>query len=480
MDDYKKLYAEIKSSWKLDAKAEDSDRYFYHLQEVEAIQAGDRAYVIGRKGTGKSAIAQYLLGLREPNVFSALLSFKNFPFNDLYALKNAGFTAPNQYITLWKYLIYCNVARMMAGNEAIDLAVRAPLQKLYALEPLEYLQKSVGKWTATDFSFSILGTGAGTKGAVSKPDASWIDRTLALEQLIAQHIDSSIYLILFDELDEDYRYMTETDRYQNFSDLMTGLFKAVQDIKSIFRATQAHIAPVIFLRDDIYDALEDPDKTKWDDSKIELDWSVARLKDLLAFRITRTQAPDAQRIIPFEQAWQLVFGDTQISYGGRRQSKRQSVLDYVLRSTHMRPRDVTRYLVECSRRALEAGAPLDERLIKQADSDFSAYFKREIQDEIGGVVPHAAKLFDVLSSLRKSSFRFAEFEATYLGTVQPDLAQRYDPVWVLKVLFFFSVIGNQPRQVNQTVFRYLRRGAPPNFGEPFVVHRGLLKALQIL
>jgi len=473
------ILGEIRKSWKLDAKSEDTDRYFFHVSDVESIQSGERAYVIGRKGTGKSAIAQYLVNIKAHDVFSAMLSFKNFPFNDLYALKNSGFTTPNQYITLWKYLIYCNVARMMAKNEAIDLGVREPLRKLYEPEPLEYLARSVGKWTATDFSLSILGTGGGAKGVVQKAEANWIDRTNALEQVIAKHIDESRYLILFDELDEDYRYMSEADRYQNFTDLMTGLFKAVQDIKSIFRSTAAKITPIIFLRDDIYDVLQDPDKTKWDDAKIELDWNAPRLKELLAFRISRTVDPSSTGRMPFDEAWRLLFKGPGISYGYQQQ-KKQSVLEYILKSTHMRPRDVIRYLSECARVAIEQGGPLGESSIKRADAQFSGYLKREIEAEISGVVPHAPKLFDVLSTLRKENFTLGEFIDAYRSSVQPELFNRYDPAWVLKVLFFFSVIGNQPRQVNQTVFRYLRRGAQINFNESFVVHRGLLKALQIL
>ncbi len=479
MSEQLNVLKEIRSSWKLDAKSEDTDRYFFHVSEVEAIQSGDRAYVIGRKGTGKSAIAQYLASVKSHDMFSVMLSFKNFPFNDLYALSNSGFTAPNQYITLWKYLIYCHVARLMASNEAIDIKVRQPLAKLYEPEPLEYLAKSVGKWTATDFSFAILGTGAGAKGAVQKLETNWIERTNALEQIFAQHIDDSQYLIVFDELDEDYRYMHEADRYRSFTDLLTGLFKAVQDIKSIFRNTRARITPVIFLRDDIFDILQDPDKTKWDDAKIELDWSTPRLKELLAFRISRTINPSADTSMSFEEAWAMLFRGTSISYGYQQQ-KKQSVINYILKSTHMRPRDVIRYLSECARIAIESNAVLGEGLVKQADGHFSGYLKREIESELGGVVPHAAKLFDVLSSLRKETFRLSEFTAAYRSSVKPELFQRYDPHWVLKVLFFFSVIGNQPRQVNQTVFRYLRRGAEVNFNESFVVHRGLLKALQIL
>jgi hypothetical protein len=54
VDDKTPIYHTIRSSWKLDAKSEDTDRYFFHVEEVEAIQSGERAYVVGRKGTGKS------------------------------------------------------------------------------------------------------------------------------------------------------------------------------------------------------------------------------------------------------------------------------------------------------------------------------------------------------------------------------------------------------------------------------------------
>lgn len=473
------LFQAIKSSWKLDAKSEDTDRYFFHVEEVESIQCGEKAYVIGRKGTGKTAIAQYLLGVSNHETFSAMLSFKNFPFNDLYALKNAGFTAPNQYITLWKYLIYCNVARLMAKNEAIDLAIRGPLTKLYEPEPIEYLERSVGKWTATDFNISVLGNGGGAKGQITKNNSNWIERTQALERIIAEHIDDSKYLILFDELDEDYRYMTEASRYQNFTDLLTGLFKAIQDIKSVLRNTRAKIFPVVFLRDDIYDILQDPDKTKWDDAKIDLDWNLARLKQLIAFRISRTQNPAGSKIMNFDESWRLVFNDIKITYGTR-QYKNQSTFEYILKSTHMRPRDLIRYLTEYAKVALETKDKLSERTVKLADHAFSGYLRRELQDEIGGVVPHAQKLFDVLATLRKQTFTHDEFATAYQHSVQEDIFKRYDSAWVLKVLFYFSVIGNQPRQINQSVFKYRSHGAELNFNESMVVHRGLLKALQIL
>jgi hypothetical protein len=43
------------SNWKLDAKLEDSARYFYHKAEVDEILAGRKTYVIRKKGDRKDS-----------------------------------------------------------------------------------------------------------------------------------------------------------------------------------------------------------------------------------------------------------------------------------------------------------------------------------------------------------------------------------------------------------------------------------------
>ena len=111
------LIETIAKNWKLEAKLEQG-RYFYNYKEVQTILDNERCYVIGRKGTGKTAICNYIVKQNAFNVFSERLSFKNFPFNELYSLTNVKFTATNQYITLWKYLIYSTVCKLMVTNQS--------------------------------------------------------------------------------------------------------------------------------------------------------------------------------------------------------------------------------------------------------------------------------------------------------------------------------------------------------------------------
>ncbi|MDX8202725.1 hypothetical protein SLJ91_04765 [Acinetobacter pittii] len=96
-----KVIQTIENDWMLEAKLEDNKRYFYHTNVVDKLLSGKKAYVIGRKGSDKTAIAQNLITQSTHDRFSEKLTFKNFPFEELYSLKDEEFSQPNEYITIW-------------------------------------------------------------------------------------------------------------------------------------------------------------------------------------------------------------------------------------------------------------------------------------------------------------------------------------------------------------------------------------------
>ena len=146
-------------NWKLEAKFEDTERYFYEFAAVEKLLVGERFFVIGRKGTGKTAISEFIRRMQRHDTFSEKLTFKNFPFNELYSRPNAQYTMPNQYISLWKYIIYSFICRLMSKNEGIDPEISASLSEIYAIDSKTNLQRMIHRWTASEFSISAFGAG---------------------------------------------------------------------------------------------------------------------------------------------------------------------------------------------------------------------------------------------------------------------------------------------------------------------------------
>ena len=174
----------IAETWKLEARQESAE-LFYYVDEVRRIEKGEKCYVIGRKGMGKTAISEYFYNIKDPMVFSERLSFKNFPFNYLYSLRNDEYTVPNQYITIWKYVIFNAVCKMMARDNGIDTKISEILSTLYPEEPIKSLRKLVPKWTARGFGIEVLGCGGSIDGEMrDKESISWVDKADLFENLI--------------------------------------------------------------------------------------------------------------------------------------------------------------------------------------------------------------------------------------------------------------------------------------------------------
>lgn len=466
-------------NWKLEAKLEDSSRYFYHIHLVERIMAGKRIYVIGRKGTGKTAISEHLSKINEKGVHSTKLSFKNFPFNKLYELQDQGYTPPNQYITLWKYVIYSSTCRLMVNNPTVDAESRQKLKELFNDDIEHALSDAVEKWTSTGFNLNVLGNGFGITHESSETANSrdWITRVNILEKFLLGQIGNEKYLIMFDELDEDYKDIGIENKYKQYTELLTGLFKAAQDIRAKFHAHKYF--PIIFLRDDIYEILQDPDKTKWMDFKADLDWDEQSIKNLLAFRISKAISPDND-VLPFNDAWNKLFKPGFVQYGNKQQ-KGMHPFAYILRSSLLRPRDFILYLRICAEMSQEKGnSKISAEIVRASDTAFSNYLKSELRDEIHGIIPDIDRVLDLFTILRKQTIPISEFKQLFDEAVTNGLIKDKDYVYILQILFHFSIIGNQPRQVSHQVFKYKNKDARLNLQENIVVHRGLYRSLQIL
>ncbi len=467
------------SRWKLEAAEEDNGRYFYGFPGVSEVQSGENSYVLGRKGAGKTAIAEHIRGLVGPQTFARSLSFKNFPFNELYKLDDKSFTSPSQYTTIWKHLIYSAICSMMADNAAIDPSISAELAKYFSLDVEKALAKSVSKISEGSGGFTVFGTGfnTGIKKVTVNNSATWQDRTLILEELILSYVDASNYYIIFDELDEDYKDVFDVDVSAQYLELIISLFKAVQDVRRKMRR-ETHVRPLVFLRSDIYELLNDNDKNKWRDSALDLTWSEAQLRDLTAFRLSRALHENG-KLHSFNDVIDNLFTtDTTRAGGARRQ---RHVFAYILAYTLRRPRDVISYLRECARFALANGnGRISPNRFSEVNRAYSFRMRQEFVDEMQGAVPSINRIFEIISTMRKQIFSLHEFEELYNSAIEKgEIKGALDFRILCNVLFHYSVIGNQPSQRSAKIYKYIYPTAQINFLENVVLHPGLLQSLQI-
>jgi len=369
---------------------------------------------------------------------------------------------------------------MIIPNEGVDAAIREQLSELFNDDLDKALPRAVKKWTGGSFDIKVLGTGIGLSRQASQsgPDPiTWVERTEILESLLREHLPKEHqFLVIFDELDEDYKEILDPEQSRSYFELLTSLFKAAQDIRSIF--DDRALRPIILLRDDIYDFVRDPDKTKWEDLRVSLTWDSEQIKRLLAFRISK--ALDAEgEVLQFKAAWSKLTPVPEMGMGSNKR-KKIPTFQFIERSTQLRPRDFIRYLQVCAEYTLENGLSyINSQAIQRSDKAFSNYLRSELQDEMLGILPEIQEIMGLFSTLRKQFMPMAEFESAYLDLLaKNEHLPKRDPQFVVEQLFAFSVVGNYSRAQKQ-FFRYSNPEARLNNKEWLVIHRGLFKSLQI-
>lgn len=467
----REVFSEM-SSWKKEAKSEDVLRYFYQNNHLHKIEDGHYCYVIGRKGSGKTAIGEFILKTKRYDRFSTRLSFKNVPFNRLYRQEDKDFTFPNQYQTMWKYVIYNHASKLALTNEAIPKFKRDELEKALLKFDNSYKPGSTKQKVDHSFNLKIFGLGYGfNKSSEHTSEYLFSEAVECLEDLLMETLDQSQYFLLFDELDEDYKNTLNQTEHHKYAALLTSLFKAVLDVKSKFKHSQ--LMPVVLLRDDIFQMLEDPDRTKWKDLSVELTWKEHALRDLLAFRITKAATKKSSAYRP-----QFVFKEI-FEKDLSQETGNHYFFKHISQLSLMRPRDIVEYMRACGVLCIERCSDLiTPDILKDAEESYSRYFQSELVDETHVKIPDIRKIFDILSLIGRKTFKYKQFASYYRDFFPNCATSKLDDD--LEKLFDFGVLGIKRMDGTGYIFKHLHPTTTYNARAGFAVHRGLFSALNII
>ncbi|HEY7297342.1 MAG TPA: hypothetical protein VH684_05330 [Xanthobacteraceae bacterium] len=240
------------ASWKIDAANEDVNKYFFEFDEFSAIKEGNVCIVLGRKGSGKTAICEFLHTRRAEGKRSVRLSFKDFPFDQLYTVASDPRAKNSQYINVWKLIILSTVCWLMSRDPNVDFKTRQLLKSHFADDPTRALSTTIARWTSEnltlpDFSRPEIGGRIEKSGSIA--GLSLGERVGRLERFIERAGPKSSYYLLFDDLHEDYRGEENDSEYFL---VLTGLLSAVTSLRTTFRRQPRQIIPIAFVRDDIF------------------------------------------------------------------------------------------------------------------------------------------------------------------------------------------------------------------------------------
>ena len=320
--------------------------YFVEIPEYKEIIAGNIRYVIGRKGTGKSAIAEKIKIDADDKYdwFYCDLSFKDFPLGSLRSLEDKSQLGKAKYIPIWTFLIYTKLISLILKDESCN--------NEYARELRDFLNKN---FPSSDIGFTEIiknitekkaklsipiGEGCLADTLESQTSVHYSKVNDILEKKIQKIHSNSLFFMLLDELDEGFSVQNI-----QFSLILLALFRAIEKIyKKLQRDTNIQFRPVVFLRSDIFDSLKDNDLNKLDDFILKLDWSkysgtAYDLKSVVEARIkTSLKESDA--------TWEYIVDE----YDENKPHYMNSLWNFMINRTYERPRDIIKFLKICRKK----------------------------------------------------------------------------------------------------------------------------------
>lgn len=368
--------------------------YFVPTAQFVETRNGHARLVVGRKGTGKSAIFSQLrkeFSRRSQNSLVVDIKPEGYQLQKLKELlQRLDVGAQEQVlVAIWDYLILGEIAqRVVETEEAWAFHLGGDALEVFKTIRDHRINRELNEYG--DFAerlLALLNQLGGLRertGSLSSSEILeiiWNGEVRELRTAIGKYLKlkGEVWLLV-DNLDKNW----PIDGANTFEILaLRGLLDASRKIERQLAKAKAVYHSVVFLRTDIYELLvrNTPDRGK--DTRVSLDAvDVEVFKEILRRRAEHSLAES----LSFEQFMTMLF---ERHVGG------EDTIRYMYRHTLGRARDVLRLVKRCIEVALNRGRQtVSEVDVADAVRAHSNDMLRELSYEIGDTHPAYAKLVD--------------------------------------------------------------------------------------
>lgn len=455
---------------RLDAESDKQlPNYFVDTGVIERISQGERQFVIGRKGSGKTALFQHpqkVIG----GSHIVQLEFSDYAWETHKAVKELGLPLENAYTASWVFTFLVSACRkwMTSVDPNVAKRARAVYLQIYGAEEgglkdilfdrFRRLRKIEGPAVGGFAKVGAVEIADIPEGAHLAHAANAWNRKLL--ELADELFKTKPITIFVDRLDDGW------DASPEIKAMLSGAIKATRTLNLRYAAKRPP-AVVLFLRSDIYSYLDFNDKNKIGADIEHVNWDQATLIDIANARIAQSVP------VKKKDAWAAVFSDKQMR-------QRAYIPNYIIKRTMLRPRDMIAFCIYCKEAAVKNGHSVVEPSdVYEAEIAYSRHVYEELRDEMHKQVPEYEDLFRALNRIGYSRFTFADWERS-VKDVGLDCANSKN---FLLTLFEYAVVG-VPRVGgkgggSKYEFVYENRFLEPNFVDDLVVHPALRKHLNL-
>lgn len=465
-----------------DAKGDDGLlNYFVKVPGFDDLLRGRMRYVIGRKGTGKTALLERirLNSEDDPLIFAEALSLKNFPLSLVRDLRDKSHRDKAQFVPVWTFVLATAFAHLVledngAGPADLITELREFINSNFPREGYNIAETvSLLKQRASKIQVNaswVAGEASRSHQHQLTSSVHYQDATKALLRRLKLVQTRSKYYILMDELDEGYRAGDQSLRL-----ILLALLRATENIALELQAVRGTFLPVLALRSDIFGHLEDNDLNKLDDYIVRLNWRSFGGAERSLRDVVNARAEASIGEYPTQDYWNILVNnlDSNLPRGVK------DVWVYMLNRTLERPRDILKYLKVCQRK--HGSGLLDFATVKQAEALYSDWLYKELRDELHSFLPVWKDALNCITRIGRGKFSVQR----YVDELQRDQSVRH---WleheggttdtIIKTLFDYGVLGNLTRS-KIWLFKYKDDDLAWNPEMTLLVHFGFHRKLRI-
>ncbi|MEF7616971.1 hypothetical protein V4F39_23865 [Aquincola sp. MAHUQ-54] len=483
-------------------------QYFYDNQVLSSVISSPSSFLIlGRKGAGKTAVFQFLRDNRGTILTNGEilipLSFEDYNWSIHAILTNEAKAESLLYKQSWRFVILVECVKaysewfkgkgravpkkIEAAERLLEKLFDSPIPSIYQIVGRKLLSLSRIKLPgggvdleggeldsinveSGEISFEQVRQDAGLKGALSEN----IENLISILERALSEADEKwpTVFVCFDRVDEAW----DSVSYETSKRVIAGLVSAADSINASYKGK---IRPLVFLREDIFDVLSINDANKLrEDCGALLHWNKPSLINMLLRRVNYFAK---QKGAPVMVEIDNLFDKSEMR-------QRAKPINYLIRRTMMRPRDIISLLSrtvssmrEKSEDPFADGVQEFQHIecesIYAAEPGYSEWLKQEIIDEWGVQRPEIRALLDALQNNGSTSITQ---DALTRELIKID--SRYsvsDTNRHLRFLFDNSVIGIKIGASTEWKYKCFYPSQGFVESDEYRVHDGLVRVLNL-
>lgn len=444
----------------------DAPEVFVKTRQSKAFNMPEYKIILGRKGSGKTALTQqfsqnykenydYLLAIETNNEYEELLR----KCSEIYSIESSSLYMNKAIASIWEYSILTSCMNLVLdANKYNNSKPYSDLRKYLKKEGI--LKKKTSELLLRT-SENILKLSIGKRGEylsdILRDANTYIyeqEYETAKDSLHEILQESKGILVTFDRIDTYYQVEEELgkdyelDRYISRVTL-TGLIQAVYNISiSSFRKL---IDFKVFLPVDKFEVLRLRDLDKIKDFIYEIEWTPQELKEFMARRIAyglNLRDTHGDLLIDVDNTLYKIFPRTitnlQVS------NIIENVDDYLIRHTQYKPRDLQYYCSQARRLAIsdpqtEARGKISEEQVREAVNRYTKELVDNFFLEVSYDYPYLRKLILGFSGYPNIMSYSEEFFPRISQTLKSKKirCRCYEAIKILYKFGFFGVITDE-------------------------------------